>query len=335
MTTATLPQKATYVIFWSLLLVCSALTVFIGDTPWDMVWKGALERWHGTTTAWNPLLDERIPRLIVLLCTGASLGVAGAVTQALFQNPLASPSVLGISVGGCLLVVPVFVLQWHIHYPFAVPLAAFLGCLLTLLLVYTLARRKGHVHISQLILTGIAISTLFLAIQGAILYALRDNWQLIQIITEWEAGSTTDRNWKHVHMQLPLTLVGLWGCWHYRREINILSLGDEEATNLGVQVGVVRWRLFLCVALLTGGAIAAVGVIAFVGLILPHLVRKLQGADSLRLIPLCMLGGAMALALIDIMLRVFEIRTLSIGYIAAILGGFFFLMMLIGYKDQD
>src|SRR5262245_16080146 len=335
MTELSIRQGMLYRIFWSLLILCSAVTLIIGDTAWDMVWRGAVARWHGLSSLWNPLLDERIPRLIVILCTGAAIGASGAVTQALFQNPLASPSILGISIGGCLLVVPVFVMQWHIHYPFSVPLAAFTGCLLTLLLVYSLARRKGYVHMTQLILTGIAISTLFLAIQGAILYALRDNWQLIQMVTEWEAGSTSDRNWKHVHMQLPLTLVGLWGCWYYRREINILSLGDEEASNLGVPVATVRWRLFLCVALLTGGAIAAVGVIAFVGLILPHIIRKLQGSDSTRLIPLCMLGGAITLALIDILLRIFEIRSLSIGNVAAILGGLFFLVLLLNQRNQE
>jgi len=335
MTVLTISQRTLYGIFWSLLLLCSALTLWIGDTAWNIVWQGAIARWQGISFLWNPLLDERLPRLIVILCTGASLGVAGAVTQALFQNPLASPSVLGISIGGCLLVVPVFVMQWHIDYPFAVPLAAVAGCFLTLLLVYSLARRKGYVHMSQLILTGIAISTLFLAIQGAILYALRDNWQLIQMVSEWEAGSTSDRNWKHVHMQLPLTLVGLWVCWYYRREINILSLGDEEASNLGVPVATVRWRLFLCVSLLTGGAIAAVGVIAFVGLILPHIIRKLQGSDSTRLIPFCMLGGAIALAFIDILLRIFEIRSLSIGNVAAILGGLFFLVLLLNQGGEE
>jgi iron complex transport system permease protein len=254
--------------------------------------------------------------------------------QSLFQNPLASPSVLGITVGGCLLVVPIFILQWHIDYPFAVPLSAFIGSFFTLLLVYGLARRDGQVHMTRLILTGIAISTLFLSIQCAILYSLRDNWQLIQLVTEWEAGSTADRNWRHVHMQLPLTLVGLWGCWHYRREVNILSLGQEEALNLGVDVSKVRWRLFLCVALLTGGAIAALGIIAFLGLVMPHLIRRLQGYDTTHLIPLCMLGGAIALASTDIILRFFQIHFLSIGNVSAIIGGIFFLSLLLGKRDE-
>jgi iron complex transport system permease protein len=217
----------------------------------------------------------------------------------------------------------------HSTFPYLVPLAAFCGCLLTLLTVYALARQNGQIYLGNLILTGIAVSTFFVSIQGALLYALRDQWQLIQLITEWEAGSTADRNWDHVHMQLPLTLAGLFGCWHYRKEINIMALGEEEALNLGVDVPKVRWRVFLCVALLTGGAIAALGVILFFGLVLPHIARKLFGSNFNTLLPVCISLGALTLLYMDILLRLFDIHALSIGNISAILGGFFFLLILI------
>ena len=313
-----------------LLALAAFFTLTIGSIPFSLVWEGILDRLSGSSHAWNPLLDERLPRLIVILCTGSSLAVSGAVMQALFQNPLASPSVLGISSGGCLFVLLTYILQWNVHYPFSVPLAAFSGCILSLLLVYRLAKKKNTIHLPTLLLTGIAISTLFLAIQGAILYALRDHWQLIKMLTEWEAGSTYDRNWSHVHMQLPLTLVGLWGCWHYRQELNILALGEEEAANLGVDAPHVRWRLFLCAALLTGGAIAALGIVAFFGLLLPHLIRSQQGPDHKYLIPLCMLFGAAALALMDNFLRFYEIQALTIGNLSAIMGGGCFLFLLLG-----
>jgi iron complex transport system permease protein len=299
-----------------------------GDTDWNVVWNHAMERLQGLESGWNPLLDERIPRTIVILCTGASLAVSGAVMQALFHNPLASPNILGISCGGALFVLVVFVLNWHLEYPYSIPLAAFIGSLLTLLLVYTLSHSDGKVQINTLILTGIAISSLLFAVQAAIMYALRDQWSLVQTLTEWEAGSTLDRDWKHVHMQLPLTLVGLYGCWFYHSEIDILTLGEEEAKNLGVEVEKVRWRLFLCVALLTGGAIAAVGIIAFFGLVLPHLVRRLQGPSNHRLIPLCILIGATSFALLDLLLRLFSIHTFSIGTISAIFGGIAFLLLM-------
>ncbi len=311
-----------------LLILSSILTLIYGETPWEKVWEGFLQRIEGKSNVWNPLLDERIPRLIVLLCTGASLAISGAIMQSMFHNPLAAPSVLGISSGGCLSVVLVFIFDLRFTYPYALPLAAFLGCFITLCLVYSLSRWQEGQHLTNLILTGIAISTLLIAIQGLLLYALRDRWQLIQTITEWEAGSTIDRSWQHVHMQLPLTLVGLWGCWIYREELNILALGEEEAANLGVDVRRIRWRLFLCISLLAGGALAAVGMIAFFGLVLPHIIRRLQGPDHFSLIPLCLVAGAATLTSLDFCLRYFQLHNVSIGNLSAIIGGLFFLVLL-------
>jgi iron complex transport system permease protein len=220
-----------YLFFFALSTLVAAITLFTGDTPWPLVWDGVKQRLAGGSWEWNPLLDERLPRLIVMLCTGASLAASGAVMQALFHNPLASPSVLGITAGGSLLVVISFVFGLHIEYPFLLPVAAFVGCILTLFIVYSFSRSQSGVFLTTLILTGIAISAVLMALQSALLYAYRDNWQLIQTLTEWEAGSTLDRSWQHVNMQLPLTLIGLAGCFLYRTEINILSLGEEEAKN--------------------------------------------------------------------------------------------------------
>jgi len=311
-----------------LLCFCTVWILTSGSTPWDQVWEGALARLQGTSDQWNPLLDERLPRLIVLICTGAAWAVSGAVMQALFHNPLATQSALGITFGGSLLVLLVFFLDWHLHYPWSVPLAAVAGCLIALIVVYSICRVHGNIQVYDLLLTGLAISTLLVAVQRALMYALRNDWHLIQTVSEWEAGNTFDRHWRHVHMQLPLTLIGLWGCITYRQEINILCLGDEEAKNLGVDVRKVRWRLFLCVSLLTGGAIAAVGIIAFFGMMLPHLIRLLIGPDNRRLIPLCVLIGGASLAGLDVILRAFELYSLSIGNISAVIGGIFFLALL-------
>ncbi len=312
--------------FTLMLILCAILTLTIGEVPLKLVWEGVIARLTGAPYQWNPLLDERLPRLIVVASTGASLAVSGAVMQALFQNPLASPSVLGISCGGSLCAVLAFMLEWHLRHPYAVSAAAVAGCLVTLLIIYLLACRGASMN--TLILTGIAFSTLLIAIQGAITYALRDQWQLIQALTEWEAGSSADRTWQHVHMQLPLAIIGLIGCWYYRKELDILALGEEEARNLGIEVDKVRWRLFLFVALLTGGAVATMGIIAFFGLVLPHVGRQIQGPDNKRLIPLCIFGGATALLSLDLILRIFSIRAFSIGNVSAILGGIFFLILL-------
>jgi len=311
-----------------LLFISAVLTLIIGEIPFSEVGKSALERLTGNSQAWNPLLDERLPRWIVLVCTGASLAVSGAVMQALFQNPLASPSILGISCGGSLAIVLLFVSGLQNQYPYAIPLTAIGGCLFTLLILYMLTRHHVHTSIHQLILTGLALSSLFLALQGTILYALRDNWGLIQLITEWEAGTTMDRNWQHVHMQLPLTIVGLAGVLTLHREIDLLSLGDEAALNLGVEVAKVRWQLFFCISLLIGGALAAVGIIAFFGLVLPHLIRLQTGSIHGKMLPGCILIGGAFLVLLDLGLRAFNLYALSLGNVSAILGGVFLIIFL-------
>lgn len=315
-------------IFTCLFLTVCLLTLGSGHTAWSVVWEGAIQRLTGESSQWNPLLDERLPRLIVLLCTGASLAVSGAVMQAIFHNPLASPSVLGLNAGGALCVVLIFAIGLSATHSYLIPIAAVSGCLLTLLFVYALSLNQGISHLTTLILTGVAISTILLAFQSAILYAMRDHWELIQTITEWDSGTTVDRNWHHVHMQLPLALIGLTGCWYYSNEVNLMALGEEEAKNLGVDVQKVRWRLFLCVSLLTGGALAAAGSIAFFGLIMPHIIRGPIGPDQRRVIPYCLFGGAIVLTSLDLGLRLFSITSLSIGNVSAITGGLFFLMLL-------
>jgi len=322
-------KKVLYPSVISVLVIVSIVTLLMGPMPWPRIWEGVIHRLDGSSTVWNPLLDERLPRLLVLLLTGASLAVSGAVMQSLFQNPLASPGVLGLSSGGSLMALLILISGWHILCPFAISVAAFGGCLVTLMIVYSLARSHGSLQIHLLILTGIAISTVLAALQGTLAYALRDHWELMQAVTEWEAGSTYDRTWQHAHMQLPLAIVGLGGCWKYRHEINILALGEDDARNLGVDVDKVRWRLFLCVSLLTGGAMAAVGVIPFFGLILPHVIRRLLGSNNAQLIPMCTLGGGIVIIAIDIALRLLSIHWLSIGNVSAVIGGLFFLTLLV------
>jgi iron complex transport system permease protein len=242
---------------------------------------------------------------------------------------------LGMTSGSSLAVVILFVLGWHLRYPVLIPIGAFVGSLLTLLAVYYTARRRGHLQMTLVILTGIAFSTVMIALQGAMIYAFRDEWALVQTITEWEAGSTMDRSWHHAHLQAPLAIIGLMGCWFYRHEMNLLSLGDDEALNLGVEISRVRWRLFLCVSLLVGGAIAAVGIIAFFGLVLPHILRKWVGADHRLLIPLSMVAGSAALAMLDLSLRILKIHAFTIGSVSAIIGGIFFLVLLCETRARE
>lgn len=318
-----------------LLCVASLGTLYLGSTPWHLVKEGAITRLQGHSTAWNPLLDERLPRLIVLICSGAALTLSGIVTQSLFQNPLASPMSLGLTSGSSLCVLPLFLFGAHLAFPMLIPIAAFLGALGTLVLVYTLAKEKGHVQLSTLLLTGMALSTVLSAIEGTFFYAFREEWSLIQLLTEWAAGSTLDRTWQHAHLQLPLTLVGLLGCWSQRHALNLLAAGEEEAFYLGVDVQKVRAQLFLSVSLLVGGAMAGVGMIGFFSLVLPHLVRSWIGSRHELLLPAGILLGATALTTLDLTLRMLPFQAFSIGTLSSLLGGVFFLFLLTEQRERD
>lgn len=315
-------------IYFFIFLLIAISTLLFGDLPLNFVLGEATERLAGHSERWNALIDERLPRLLILLFCGASLATAGAVMQSLFQSPLASPSVLGVSAGGSLFAIAVIAFKWHLIFPAIWPLAAVLGCLFTLLMVYWLALHRGELQVPLLILSGVAISTLLLTFQSVLIYLLRDQWQLVMSIKEWEMGSTLNRSWKQFHLMAPLTLVGLYGCWFYRQELDLMSLGDEEAENMGVDVRKVRWRLFLCIALLTGGVIASLGVIAFFGLVLPNLLRLIHGARNSVLIRECILLGSISLAGMDLALRVADVQWMTIGNVSAILGGIFFVGLL-------
>lgn len=156
----------------------------------------------------------------------------------------------------------------------------------------------------------------------------------MRLLTEWAAGSTLDRTWQHVHLQLPLTLVGLLGCWSQRHTLNLLAAGEEEAFYLGVDVQQVRFRLFLSISLLVGGAMAGVGMIDFFSLVLPHLVRRWIGNAHQRLLPAGLLLGATTLTTLDLLLRSIPLHAFSIGTLSSLLGGAFFLFLLTEQRKE-
>lgn len=305
-------------------LFVSLATLSQGPTPLSTILGSLPERF--TDGTWNALIDERLPRLLVVLMTGSALAVSGAVTQALFSNPLASPGILGLQAGSSLAVTCVLLSGCYRELPLFIPLAAVLGSLATLLLVYSLARRRGDML--SLVLCGLALSALLLCAQQALIYASRHNWTLVQTIAEWEACSTSDRDWQHVWMQLPLTVAGLAICWRLREEIDVLSFGEEEALNLGVETAKARKWLFLAIAMLVGGCLAGLGNLPFFGLLLPHVVRQLSSARARFLLPNCFWAGGLSLSALDVLLRGVHFSALSIGHVSALLGSCFFLLLI-------
>lgn len=315
---------------WSFLtLIAFFIALSIGETPFDLLWHSLPDRLWQMQSTWHPLIDERLPRALTLLLGGASLAVAGAVMQALFQSPLATPTLLGSSSGGSLFLTIVIALQWPLAFTPMLIIAACLGSLLALYIVYQLWRLGRSQSSSQLLLIGLAVSMLLLAIESCLLYALRGQWQLMQLVQELSAGISYTLGWHEFTLLLPPITIGLFICLYYHREIDLLSLGEEEALSLGVDVPKIRKYLFIAVSLLSGAALATIGNIAFFGMLLPCAIRRLYGPIHRSLLILCILAGGTVLISFDALLRYFAVLDFNITHLSGVIGSLLFLYLVL------
>ncbi len=269
------------------------------------------------------LIDIRLPRVLFALVAGAALAVSGAAIQALFRNPLAEPGLIGVSAGGALGAVGAIVLTSGGFWILAP--AAFAGSLLATFCAYALGRRVPGV--AGLLLAGIAINAVAGAAIGLFTYVANDTQ--LRDLTFWSMGSLAGANWTLLAFLGPwVLLVSLWLMRQWR-VMNALLLGEREAQHLGYALRRVRAGLVLACALIVGPLVAATGGIAFVGLVVPHLVRMTLGANHRWLLPACVLGGALVLALADWLSRVAVAPAeLPIGLVTSLVGGPFFLWLL-------
>ena len=279
------------------------------------------------------VLGIRLPRLILALLVGAALAVAGAVMQGFFQNPMAAPSILGVSAGGTLGATAAIMLglDWSTRGLTPVTLAAFLGALLVSGAVYVLSRRGGRTPITLLLLTGIALGSLCSAISSFIL--VRGQRGDLDLVVFWMMGSLANRGWPEVWMVLPYAVVGSVVVYAYSRDLNALLLGDEQAYHLGIAVERVKLTLLVLASLLAAAAVAVTGTIGFVGLVVPHLIRLLVGPDHRILLPLCFLAGGLVLGLSDLVANL--AGEIPIGIITSLLGAPFFLYLLHRRREYE
>jgi len=280
------------------------------------------------TGAHTIVLDIRLPRLLLAVIVGACLTLAGAIMQALFQNPMADPYILGVSSGAALGAVAAMMLGIEVAMAglTAVPLLAFAGAVGVTALVYILSQRGGRVHTATLLLTGIAVGSLVAAITSFLMLTQdRD----LHVVMSWLLGSLAGRRWLHVAAATPQLLIGAAVAIIMARPLNVLLLGDETAANLGVNVQATKRGLLVVSSLLAAAAVAVSGIIGFVGLIVPHIARLVVGPDHRILLPISALTGAALVVLADVLARVVLAPTeLPIGIITAILGCPFFLYLL-------
>ncbi|MCC6074195.1 FecCD family ABC transporter permease [Pseudomonas sp. GCM10022188] len=275
----------------------------------------------------------RLPRALLGLAVGAVLGLAGVAMQGLFRNPLADPGLIGVSSGAALGAALAIVGASQLGglpgwlAPWLLSVCAFAGGLAVTALVYRLGRREGQTRVATMLLAGIALSALAGAAIGLFSYLADD--ATLRSLTFWNLGSLNGASYARLWPLLPVCLgVALW-LPRRATALNALLLGESEARHLGFEVERLKRELVLCVALGVGAAVAAAGMIGFVGLVVPHLVRLLTGPDHRRLLPAAALAGATLLLLADLAARLLLAPAeLPIGTLTALLGAPFFLYLL-------
>ena len=284
-------------------------------------WTGALE---------TIVLEIRLPRVILAGLVGAALAIAGATYQGLFRNPLADPYLIGVAQGAALGAVIGFLLPatWHSSgFGFGIiPLLAFSGALMSTAIVYNLARIGKTLPVTTLILAGVALGALLGSIVS---YLIISSGERIHGIMFWLMGSFSLTQWSEAKIVLPYVLLGVVIILLYARSLNLMQLDEEQAQQLGINVERLKLVLLAAATLITAAAVSFVGIIGFVGIIIPHAVRLIWGADYRFLLPLSVLTGAIFLILADIIARTALAPTeIPIGVITALCGAPFFLYLL-------
>lgn len=274
------------------------------------------------------LFQVRLPRVVLAIVVGAALGTAGAVYQALFKNPMADPYIVGVSSGAGLGMALAVILKLNQSFLglFAIPLCAFTGAVLATALVYQLAKVGGRVPVSSLLLAGIAVSLTLAALMSFLAVI---GGKDLQTIVFWLMGGLWTANWDHVRIALPLVLLGTAVCFLYVRELNVLLLGEEKAQYLGVEAEKVKKILLAAASLVVAAAVSVSGLIGFMGLMTPHIVRLIVGPDHRLLLPATFLSGAIILLVTDTFARtVVAPVEVPVGVVTALLGGPFFIFLL-------
>lgn len=277
------------------------------------------------------LLAIRMPRVVLGVMVGAALAVAGASMQGLFRNPLADPGLLGVSSGASLFVAMTVVMEITVFGMYTLPFAAFIGSIFAISVIFSLAQQDRKTNISTMLLAGIAINALCGSGTGLFTYLSTD--EQLRTITFWQFGSLGGATWSSIVTILPFIALCIFGMPFLANSLNALLLGENNARHLGVPVEVIKWIVVALVALGVGASVAMAGMIGFVGLVVPHLIRLWLGPNHKVLLPGAALLGAILLVVADLVSRTVVIPLeLPIGIVTSITGAPFFLFLLLKNK---
>lgn len=321
---------------WTLLLTLLLFTVIILSTGLGYIKISPLEviRIVISRISGNPELMEginsvfpyvvvevRLPRILTAAVVGAGLSLAGVIFQGILLNPLADPYTLGVSAGAAFGASIALLLDVTFLGIYSVPLFAFLGAVATLFAVMSLSSSDGQISPTNLILSGIIVAAILSAGISYIKYVADEQ---VSIIIFWLMGSFGSRNWTDVFLTSVFVSLGFLICVFFARDLNIMSLGDRSAASLGIETNKVRVILLVTASLITAVCVSVSGIIGFVGLIIPHLMRFFVGPDNRRLLPASALIGAALLLSADTITRAVLPREIPIGVLTAVIGGPFF-----------
>lgn len=320
---------------------CLSLAVGTVSIPVGTVFKVFLSRLPalGIHPDWPDtfetiLFDLRFPRTILIAMTGASLAGSGAAYQGLFRNPLADPYLIGVASGAGLGAVIAMSIKWpaSLFGYFIIPFAALLAGMLTVVIVYILARVGKTVPVTNLLLAGVTVSSFCTALTSFLM--IRSQGELRRAII-WLLGGVSTSSWEPVLAMLPYTLIGLGLLLASGHALNVMQFGEEQAAQLGLNTSVTKFVVILGSTLAAAAAVAFTGIIGFVGLIVPHVIRMLWSGDYRKLIPLSILGGMVVLLVTDILARILiPPQEVPLGIITALAGAPFFLWVLRRSKQQ-
>lgn len=274
------------------------------------------------------LSNIRIPRLLLAFSIGGALSITGAILQGIYRNPLVEPYTLGISGGAALGVALVIVLGLNLKLgEFMLPVAGFVGAFVTIFLVYFLGMKRGEININRMLLIGVMIS--FVASSGMMFLMSITSADNLHSIIFWTMGSLEEPNSSLIKTMLIASVAGLFIAFLFAQPLNALRLGEAKATHLGINAAATIRVLFVVASLLAGLCVAVGGIIGFVGLIIPHLMRSIIGSDYRILLVSSFLGGSLFLIVSDVLARtIIAPNELPIGVITGIVGGLVFILVL-------
>jgi iron complex transport system permease protein len=273
------------------------------------------------------IMSIRLPRVLLAATIGAGLSVAGVAMQGVFRNPMASPSILGISSGAAFGASLAIVLGASFATgQLAIPAMAFVFCVGTMLLVYAISRSGGYVPVETLLLAGIAVGAFFSALVSFMQFVAGEK---LEGLVFWLMGGLGKADWNQLTIALPLIAIGSLAIWYYSRELNALTIGEDHATSLGVDTQRVMLIMIVITSIVVAAAVSFAGVIGFVGLVVPHIIRIIIGPDHRILVPASILAGGCLLVITDALARTLMAPTeIPVGIITAMLGAPFFVYLL-------